>query len=257
MDALREVVQLRAGRPKLLLDLGDLERGRPVDLPAGLLQQRRDTAKPPLCSLVELSPQTAPLHVRRVDDPAARGRKLEDPRAHLRLEAGVRDRQPRRRGDGLDERLVFEHRLVVDEHGDRLPVVLDRRHRLPRSGPRQLDRTPRVVDVAPLLREPIAEDERAVAECAPELVAEGSGVGLLPEVDDQAGDDRLGPATAKKIDQKRDRQAGDDDVVGPEGRSIGVPSRQPLDRSERQHAREGERRYERRDPSPPGGTRGA
>ena len=63
-----------------------------------------------------------------------------DSRPHLGLEAGVRDRHPRGRGDGLDERRVLEHRLVVDEDGDRLPFV--RRSASPPSRPRAQEARP-------------------------------------------------------------------------------------------------------------------
>ena len=73
-------------------------------------------------------------------------------------------------GHGVDEGRVLEDGLVVDEDGDRLAAARDRRHRPPRAGLRELDRATCVVDVATILREPVAEDERAIAERAPELV---------------------------------------------------------------------------------------
>ena len=139
-----------------------------------------------------------------IDNPAPRGGELQNPCSHFGLQAGIRDRHPCSRRDGLDQSLVFEHRLVVDEDGDRLPIASERGDCPPRPGFRELDRKTCVVDVASLLREPVTEDEGAVAERAPELVPQGPRVGLLPEVDDQVGYDSLGPAAAEEIDEEDD-----------------------------------------------------
>ena len=169
-----------------------------------------------LCPGPELALEAAPLGIRGLDDPAAGGRELDDSRPRLRLKPSVRDRHPRRRGDGLDEGRVLQHRLVVDEDGNRLSAVCDGRHRPPRSGAWRLDGTTCVVNVVSFLGQPVAEDERPVAERPPELVPQRSCVGLLPQVDDEIGDDSLRPAAAEQVDEQHHSEGRDHDVVGPE-----------------------------------------
>ena len=140
-----------------------------------LVQKRRDSAEALLRTLTQLPLETPLLGVRGLDDPPPRSRELHHARLHLGLEAGVRDRHPRGRSNGLNERRVVKHRLVVNEHGDRHPVVRDRRHRSPGSRSRKLDGPPRVVDVALLVRAAgsrrRASDPRAPARARPEASA--------------------------------------------------------------------------------------
>ena len=128
---------------------------------------------------------------------------------------------------------------------------------LPAPGSWRLDRTAGVIHVALFLREPVAEDERPVAERPTKLVPERPRVGALAEVDHEVGDDGLRPAAAEQVDEEHDGEGRNHDVIRPEGRSVGVPARKPLDSPEGQHAGERQRRRKRRDARPPRGARGA
>ena len=225
MDPLRKGVELCSGVPELVLRLGDNRRSWSVRRRPRLLQNRCDSGQAALGSGAELPLETTPLSIRSLDNPAPRGGELQDPCPHLRLKPGVGDSHPRGRGDGLDERRILQHRLVVDEDGDRVSVVHERRDRPPRARLRELDRPAGVIHVALLLGQPVAENERPVAERPTKLVPEGPRVGALAEVDHEIRDDGLRPAPAEQVDEEHDGERRNHDVVRPEGRSVGVPAR--------------------------------
>ena len=127
-------------------------------------------------------------------------------------EAGRWRQRSRGRGDGLDERRI----PAWPRRGRgrrRVSVVHERRDRPPRAGLRELDRPAGVIDVALLLGERVAEDERPVAERPTKLVPEGPRVGPLAEVDHEIGDDGLRPAPAEQVDEEHDGERRNHDVV--------------------------------------------
>jgi hypothetical protein len=71
MDALRKVVELRAGAVELILDLGEPCRGTFSGALACLPELRGDAGESLLCTLAQLAFQTAPFRVGDLDDPAA------------------------------------------------------------------------------------------------------------------------------------------------------------------------------------------
>ena len=78
-----------------------------------------------------------------------------------------------------------------------------------RSGPgsAQGERPARLVDVAALRAEPVAELQRAVAESARQAIAQRHRLPQLAEVDHQAGHRALRPAPAQQVGQQPERDA--------------------------------------------------
>ena len=142
----------------------------------------------------------------------------------------------------------------MNEHGDRLAAIRKGCHRSLGSWLGQLDGLTGLVDIAPLFSEPIAENQGTITERPPELLPQRPHVHPFPQVDDEIGDDRLGPASAEQVDKEQDRDACDHDLVSPEHLTVRVPARKPLSGAECEHACERNGRGERRDARSAGST---
>ena len=132
------------------------------------------------------------------------------------------ERQPRRRGDRLDELRVLEHRAVVDQHRDALAVGVDRGDRPLAAGLGQRERPAGLVGVA--VAEAVAELERRVAERARQPVAQRHRLPQVAEVDHEPGDRALRPAAALEVDEQRDRERDEHDLVRRERRPARCPA---------------------------------
>ena len=156
------------------------------------------------------------------------------------LQAGARHRQPGSGGDRLDVVGIVEHGVVVDEHGERFTRLFDRGGGSTRLQVADVDRGAGVVDESPLVGQPVADDERAVAERPGEGAAEAAGAGLPAEVDHQTGDDRFGPATAQQVGEEHEGDGDDHGVVRPRDCVGDLPADDPLDGGEAEDRRERE-----------------
>jgi hypothetical protein len=119
-------LELVGGRREQALELGVATLAQPPQRAAELEGERHE---PLLGAVVEVALDPAPLLVRSGGDAGARlldGRELG---AHLRVQARVDEREPGRGRDRRHELRLVAQRRVVHEHGQRLPPVLDRRHR--------------------------------------------------------------------------------------------------------------------------------
>ena len=145
----------------------------------------------------------------------------------LRLQAGVRHREPRRRRHRLEELPVGQERFVVDEHRDLLAAVVDRGDCPARAGRRQVDRPAGVVHEGAGRRQAVADDERRIAECASELAR---SVALLraPRSTTRPVTTASAQRPRSRSTQEDDRDESDHDVVRPEdGRSASQPVSRP------------------------------
>ena len=133
MDAVGERAQLFDRDLELVCrrreQLVDLGVGLPAELSLSASELERQRHQPLLCAVVEVALDPAPLLVGRGGDAGTRLLDGVELRSNLGMEARIHEREARRGGDRLDElRLVTKSR-VVDEHGERLALVLDPGHR--------------------------------------------------------------------------------------------------------------------------------
>ena len=233
------------------VECGQSRRGRPSSESAGIGEQLADPGETGLRATTQLPFESVALRVGGVDDPPARGGDLFDPYVGVRLHAGARHRQTGSGGDRFDVVGIVEHGVVVDEHGERFTRLLDRRGRSARLQVADVDRCARVVDESSLVGQPVADDERAVAESPGEGAAQPAGAGLPAEVDDQPGNDRLGPAAAQEVGDEHEGDGDDHGVVRPRHGVGDLQAGDPLDRGEGEDRREREGRSEGGQQRPP------
>jgi len=154
VHAPRELTELVNGR----LELVDRGREQAVDLGIGVfagpalgnaeLEGQRN--QPLLGAVMQIALDPAPLVVRRRDDTPARLLHLLKLRPHLRLEAGILEREPGGGTGRPNELGLVEQRRVMDEYRDRLTVLVEFGDRSP-STLGELDRpTGRVRELTPL-----------------------------------------------------------------------------------------------------------
>ena len=129
VNAVREVAELGAGPPELVFDLAKLRRDGRARLVACLGERGGHIRKPLFGAVAELALEEAALLVRGLDEAPARSGELDDSRANLGLQAGIRDREASCGRDRLDGPGVVERRGVVHEHAYRLAGVSDTGHR--------------------------------------------------------------------------------------------------------------------------------
>ena len=123
-------LELVSRRREELVDLG-VGLHAELSLSAPELERQRHEAL--LRAVMEISLDPPALLVRRGDDARARLLDGVELRPDLGMEAGVHEREARRGGDRLDELRLIAKRRVVDEHGQRLVLVLDPGHRTRRA----------------------------------------------------------------------------------------------------------------------------
>jgi hypothetical protein len=130
-----------------------------------------ELGEPPLRSLAKLILESAPLRVRRLDHPTPGSVELLDLASDICLQAGIRNRDPRRGSDRLDELVVGQHVGVVNKHGNGLTAVADDRDATIAFFVWQLELAPAVVDIGVTIPDSVPEDERAVTECVRKVLA--------------------------------------------------------------------------------------
>ena len=208
-------------------------------------EEARDVFESPFRTLAEPFGEPFPLPVGGLDDPAPRRDDVGNTRLQLGLELRVRERDSGRRGDRPEQLRIAERRRSVDEHGDRLALRSDRRHRTIPAGIGGDHRAPRVVDVAPTFREPVAESQRGVSESLSQFVAQRPRFVGIAQVDDEADERRLRPAASYEVCREPGADDGDRCLIGPE-QPVAVAAAGELgDRGDDKDQREGERRPER------------
>ena len=162
-----------------------LESARPAASALRSLERVCERRQAPFDRLAQPPLEPASLLVAGVDQAPARFAQLVELRPHLGLQACVRGREPRCRGESVRQTGIVEHGRVVHQHRDRLAVSLHGRDLTVRPLRRQRERPSLRVDVA--LAEPVADLERRIAERPGERVAQRSGA-RLAQVDDEVGD---------------------------------------------------------------------
>ena len=181
--------------------------------PASLLEPARDLDGP-----VEVADASLGVHDReearrRVDD----GLEEAVLRADLRLQPLLLEGERGRRRDRVDEAALVGERPVVDERGDALAAVLHERRGpcASRDGVGEL--TSLLVDPCLVLRRPVRELERRVAERVGERVSQWLAV---PERDRQVCDARTREPRSQDSGEERERHQGERDerhVLEPQG----------------------------------------
>ena len=225
VDAVRELAQLLdrdlelvGRRREQLVDLGVCFRAE-LALRAPELERQRH--EPLLRAVMEIALDPAALLVRRGDDARPRLLHRLELRPDLGMEARVHEREARRGGDRLDELRLLAQRRVVDEHGQRLALVLDPGHRARRARPRE-PRAP----VPPRRRIRRARVARARARASDrrarqrELVADPVD-GRLLEMDDELADVDAGKARAQEPPEQRERERDEREDLPPEEVLVG------------------------------------
>ena len=135
------------------------------ELRLGEAERHRDRDEPLLRAVVQVALDPPPLRLGRLDEARARSLQLGEPRAQLRLQARVLERQRGRGADRLHELLVLAQRGIMDQRRDRLALALDDGRCPLAARLRQLDRRAVRVDIAGRAPEPStrarARDRRA------------------------------------------------------------------------------------------------
>ena len=159
MDAAPKLVELDSG----MFDAGTefVQRpGCPTGAPGG---NGGDEHLRPVESIIDLFAQLvtdlASLLVGRLDQPSAGRGELFDALAGIGLKAAVGDGESRRRGHRVDQGGVVEHSDVMHQYRYRTAVIVDRRHDVVRRNGVDIDALSGVVDISPLVRRPVADDE--------------------------------------------------------------------------------------------------
>ena len=220
MDPGGEVAQLVDGRARVVERLVDEPAGhRRIALPclAGDLQLEHERHEPLLGAVVEVAAEAAALGVAGLDEPRPRRAQGGEPRAQLRLEAGVLDRQRGGPGGGPEELGLLAQRGVVDDRRDHAPVVRDlgRDLALPVVRRRELHRPAGAVDVAPAVVEPVGDEQRGIREHPAEGGVDPGGARVADEAVDEPRDRRAAQqAAAREAEQERDRQQRERDEEG-------------------------------------------
>ena len=159
-----------------------------------LAQKRGHLGKAQLRALAQLLLEPPALGVAGLDDAAPRGLQLSELTPDRRLQAGVRNGNARGGCDRFHELRVGDDFGVVDQRSHRLVAFTHDGHGAPGARLGELKHAPAVVDVVVLVGEPVTDLERRVAHRGRETAAQRC-VAEVAEIDDEAGDRRLRPAT--------------------------------------------------------------
>src|SRR5206468_10518134 len=117
---------------------------------------------------------------------------------------------------------IVENGRVVDAGGDPRAVLFDRRDGSIGSCRWELHGPSRFVDVAALLGEPVADDQRRIPERPGQPLAEWARRRSLAEVDYEPGDSGLRPPPPEQVREQRDGHETDHQVIGDERRTAAV-----------------------------------
>jgi hypothetical protein len=218
VDAARECPQLlqRAYHLAVCLAQEFVDIGTAAHkLVARQLKREPDAKQSLLGSVVEVSFETAPLVVARIDQPGTR-------RAHsascARSSACNREfssASPTAAPTARDEVRIVEQRRIVHEGGHGPAVVIDHRHTPDfRSPGRRVDFLAHHEVLS--LREPESQLERAVAEGVGNRLAHLRGSCRPSELDHQAGHDGSPPPHPQKAREEGDRDRGEHRVGKPQ-----------------------------------------
>ena len=119
---------------------------------------------------------------------------------------------------------------------------------------RDYERTARLVDVARVAADPVAELERPVAERAGEAVAQRHRFPQPAEIDHQAGQRPLRPAPPQQVGHQAHGDESEHDLVRPQGGRVGPPPGEPPERAEGKHRGDRQRPDGRDGTRPPPGA---
>ena len=203
-------------------------------------QEHRDLGEPPLGAVPKLLLEPPTLLVGGLDDPPPGSLDLGGPRSHLGLEPDVRDRESDGGVHAGAQFRVVEHRGVVHQDGKTGAAVLDRRH--DPIGRFHLEALAGLVHVRGMLREPVPDRERRIAEGARKALRD-EGRAPLAEVDHETGHGCLRPPAEEEIDGQHRARRADREVVERQYRTLRHTESEQVDkRRERERAREDARR---------------
>ena len=191
---------------------GSASAPRP-SLGAPQLERERDEAL--LGAVVEVALDAPPLRVGRGRDPGPRLLHRLELRAHLRVEPRVHERDARGGGDRLDELRLLPERRIVDEHGERLALVLDPASP-PESGrlPAPRARPGGVHVLAPPAARARARASGRRARARARRGCRRTGVSL--EMDDEIADVHACEPGTEETGEERERERDQGDDLPPE-----------------------------------------
>ena len=132
----------------------------------------RQRDQPLLGAVMEVALEPAARRVARLDQPGARGRRAPRPRLELRLQAFALERDVGGGGDELEQLRLVGERRVVDQRGDVLPALVDRRRGAARALLRGAGPAARGIDVALEARQPVDQLERRIMQGLGQQLAE-------------------------------------------------------------------------------------
>jgi hypothetical protein len=204
VNAAGELAQFGPGRVEI--QLGFAEFG------AGPSEQAGDGGQAPLGAVAQLALELAALCVRRLDQPPPGRLDLREAGPDLGLQARVGGREPGGRGYPGVELRVVENGWVVDERGQRPVAVVDERDRPLAVLGGQDERAAGLIDVAAAFGEPVRHGQGGIGERAGQPVAQCAR-SRIPEIDDQPGDRRAGPAAPEKVRGQTGCDQHDDGLV--------------------------------------------
>ena len=192
-----------------------VERGASVgEAAADELKGEADPEQALLGAVVEVALEPSALGVAGFDDARSRGPHLVELGAQLGLQAGVLQRQARRRADRVDEGGVVEECGVVNERGEAPAVALQDGDGAARLGV-GVELCSVRPDVALTVREPEGEHERLVAQGAGDRVADLGWREWAVEGDDEIGDRGPVQPGAQQTDEEGDGDRAERDAGQP------------------------------------------
>ncbi len=226
MQPVPEPAQLLQRSGELVLGAGELiPRSLAGGRSSAAAQGRRQLLEPSLGPIVQATLQPPTLLIPCRQDPPTRRCKLHDPGPHLGLEPSVGGCEPGGGGDRLQQPPVLQHRRVVDQDGDRLPLALHGGHRPPRTGTGEGEHAALGVDEHRPVGQPVADLEGRVAEGLREFAPECPGTSLA-ELDDQVGDYRPLPWGHQETGQESHRKDAQRHLVHEQRRAADLLRRQ-------------------------------
>ena len=177
-----EDMQVVAGAPDLSIgSLDGRDGARRADLAGGvgcLGEGRSEGVHPTLRPVAKPQDEPSVLGISRLHQPPAGRLEFHHLSPDLRAKPGVRRREARRCGDGVDQARVLDHGRVMDQERHGLAVAIEPCGDLAGARVGRSERSFTVVQVGRAVLGPVADPEAGIAEQPGQLLVQGRRRGL-------------------------------------------------------------------------------